>query len=64
MSGLLEKFAVELLRGGYYGDGDGTCLRCAAYLAAGCPVGEVRGGCPYEKMRGGRQAQLGREEVP
>ena len=62
LSRLLERFAVALLS--LSPGGDGFCLRCAAYLAAGCPVGEVRGGCPYEKMRGGRQAQLGREGVP
>jgi DNA-binding MarR family transcriptional regulator len=61
-SRLLERFAVALLS--LSPGGDGFCLRCAAYLAAGCPVGEVRGGCPYEKMRASRQVQLGREEVP
>jgi len=46
-TGLLERFAVELLEAGR--GNDRFCLRCAAYLEEGCPVGRARGGCPYQK---------------
>jgi DNA-binding MarR family transcriptional regulator len=52
-SRLLERFSVSLLRD--EPAGDGSCLRCAAYLEAGCPVGVVRGGCPYHDFRGARR---------
>jgi DNA-binding MarR family transcriptional regulator len=48
-SRLLERFSVSLL--GMEPSGPGFCLRCAAYVEEGCPVGQVRGGCPYEKIR-------------
>jgi DNA-binding MarR family transcriptional regulator len=51
---LLERFAVSLLE--LEPDDDGSCLRCAAYLEAGCPVARVRGGCPYQALRGERRA--------
>jgi DNA-binding MarR family transcriptional regulator len=50
LSDLLERFSVTLLRFG--GSSDDSCLRCAAYLDAQCPVGEIRGGCPYHRRRG------------
>jgi len=47
---LLERFAVSLLaREPSEGE---FCLRCAAYIDRGCPVGEIHGGCPYQKARG------------
>lgn len=45
LSSLLERFAVSLLEESP--DSDGACLRCAAYLADECPIGEIRGGCPH-----------------
>jgi DNA-binding MarR family transcriptional regulator len=43
---LLEKVSVALLR--QEETPRGFCLRCAAYIETGCPVGHVRGGCPYD----------------
>jgi DNA-binding MarR family transcriptional regulator len=60
LTGLLERFAVALLD---LDPGvDGFCLRCAAYLEEGCPVGALRGGCPYSGLqaRAGQPASLGR----
>lgn len=57
MARLLERFSVSLLAVGE--PQDEYCLRCAAYLAADCPVGRRRGGCPYETVR---EAQGGAEE--
>lgn len=51
LSHLLERFALSLLEGEVTGGGDGVCLRCDAYLQAGCPVGRLRGGCPYQTAR-------------
>ena len=51
-SGLLERFAVSLLK--LDRSRPGVCLRCDAYIQADCPVGKVRGGCPYQKALGGR----------
>jgi DNA-binding MarR family transcriptional regulator len=50
LSQLLERFSVSLFSMEDH-DGVGFCLRCAAYLDSGCPVGTVRGGCPYRKIR-------------
>lgn len=44
-AGLLERFAVALFTPD--ARGDRVCLRCGAYLDAGCPIARVRGGCPY-----------------
>jgi DNA-binding MarR family transcriptional regulator len=46
---LLERFSVSLLQLATP-DSD-FCLRCAAYIESGCPVGDVRGGCPFERAR-------------
>lgn len=46
---LLERFSVSLLD--VESSAPGFCLRCAAYVEEGCPVGQIRGGCPYEKIR-------------
>jgi DNA-binding MarR family transcriptional regulator len=48
MSELLERFSVSLLK--HERTGRGFCLRCAAYIETGCPVGHVRGGCPYDSL--------------
>jgi DNA-binding MarR family transcriptional regulator len=45
-SGMLERVSVALLR--QEETPRGFCLRCAAYIETGCPVGHVRGGCPYD----------------
>jgi hypothetical protein len=45
---LLERFAISLLE--HEPPDEGFCLRCAAYVELGCPVGRVRGGCPYQKF--------------
>ncbi len=55
LSGLLERFAVSLLKRG--DSGNGCCLRCAAYIEEGCPVGRLRGGCPYTTSRDARPRQ-------
>lgn len=47
---LLERFSVSLLS--RERTGRGFCLRCAAYIETGCPVGHVRGVCPYDQLRG------------
>lgn len=49
MSELLERFSVSLLK--RETTRRGFCLRCAAYIETGCPVGHVRGGCPYDELR-------------
>jgi len=41
---LLQKVCLDLLR--WQGEQGGTCLRCAGYYDAECPVGEILGGCP------------------
>lgn len=46
---LLEQYSVSLLR--VVRSTNGFCLRCAAYIEDGCPVGSVRGGCPYQRTR-------------
>jgi DNA-binding MarR family transcriptional regulator len=45
---LLERFSVSTLR--RERTRRGFCLRCAAYIETGCPVGHVRGGCPYDRV--------------
>jgi DNA-binding MarR family transcriptional regulator len=59
-SRLLERFSVSLLD--VEPSGPSFCLRCAAYVEEGCPVGQILGGCPYEKIRGTHSPQ-GPEEV-
>lgn len=55
-SNLLERFSVSLLK--REETHRGFCLRCAAYIETGCPVGHVRGVCPYDRVReGAAQAQ-------
>lgn len=49
LSDLLERFSVSLLK--RERTRRGFCLRCAAYIETGCPVGHVRGGCPYDRVR-------------
>jgi DNA-binding MarR family transcriptional regulator len=51
---ILEKVSVALLR--QEETPRGFCLRCAAYIETGCPVGHVRGGCPYDPPGAGTQA--------
>lgn len=46
-AGMLERVAVALLKQEV--TPRGFCMRCAAYIETGCPVGHVRGGCPYEQ---------------
>lgn len=46
-SNLLERFSVSILK--RERTGRGFCLRCAAYIETGCPVGHVRGVCPYDE---------------
>lgn len=48
LASLLERLSVALLD--LDRTDDGFCLRCAAYLEEGCPVGELRGGCPYRGL--------------
>lgn len=50
LSDLIERFSVSLLK--RERTRRGFCLRCAAYIETGCPVGHVRGGCPYDQARG------------
>ncbi len=45
---LLERVSVALLR--QEETPRGFCMRCAAYIETGCPVGHVRGGCPYDRI--------------
>jgi DNA-binding MarR family transcriptional regulator len=49
---LLERFSVALLS--RERTRRGFCLRCAAYIETGCPVGHIRGVCPYDRVREGR----------
>jgi DNA-binding MarR family transcriptional regulator len=49
MCNLIERFSVSLLR--RERTHRGFCLRCAAYIETGCPVGHVRGVCPYDRAR-------------
>ncbi|MDH4338332.1 MAG: hypothetical protein OEX18_13755, partial [Candidatus Krumholzibacteria bacterium] len=46
---MLERVAVALLR--QEETPRGFCMRCAAYIETGCPVGHVRGACPYDFVR-------------
>jgi DNA-binding MarR family transcriptional regulator len=48
MCDLLERFSVSILK--RERTGRGFCLRCAAYIETGCPVGHVRGSCPYDAV--------------
>lgn len=45
---MLERVSVALLKQEV--TPRGFCMRCAAYIETGCPVGHVRGGCPYDRM--------------
>jgi DNA-binding MarR family transcriptional regulator len=56
LAALLERFSLSLLEKELAGEGDGVCLRCAAYVQSGCPVGQLRGGCPYQSARRPRAA--------
>jgi hypothetical protein len=51
---MLERLSLLLYRKGM--NGDGMCLRCAAYIRDDCPVGRLRGGCPYQQLRRARAA--------
>jgi DNA-binding MarR family transcriptional regulator len=55
---LLQRFSVSLLRTGRLGNRG--CLRCAAYIAAPCPVGDVLGGCPYLTTHDARRSARAR----
>jgi DNA-binding MarR family transcriptional regulator len=55
-AGLLERFSLSLLEKELTGEGDGVCLRCAAYIQSECPVGRLRGSCPYQIARHPRVA--------
>ena len=48
---LLERLTLSLLGMGL--SPRGACLRCAAYVEPGCPVGVLRGGCPYGRAGSG-----------
>jgi DNA-binding MarR family transcriptional regulator len=63
LSRLLERFSLSLLEKELARERDGVCLRCDAYLQAGCLVGHLRGGCPYQTARRGRHAATGEERV-
>lgn len=49
LTGLLERLSVSLLS--RERTRRGFCLRCAAYIEMGCPVGHIRGACPYHRFR-------------
>lgn len=57
----LERSSMLLLD--FEPSGHGFCLRCAAYIDTGCPVGDIRGGCPHRKGRESGAAGVGTEEV-
>jgi len=61
LTSLLQRVSISLLEEQSM---DGTCLRCAAYLAEDCPVGDARGGCPYHKLRGIRREGAAAESKP
>jgi DNA-binding MarR family transcriptional regulator len=46
---LLERFSLSVIK--QEDSSGGLCLRCAAYCAEGCSVGQIRGGCPCQKVR-------------
>lgn len=48
LSDQLERLSVSMLK--REATPRGFCLRCAAYIETGCPVGHVRGGCPYDRV--------------
>ena len=54
MTRLLERFSISLLDTEQAGNG--SCLRCGAYIEESCRVGETRGGCPYQQACGSRTA--------
>ena len=56
---LLERFAVSLLD--LEQPRQRSCLRCAAHIQQGCPVGQLQGGCPYHGGRAGRSRGDGQE---
>jgi len=56
---LLTRFSVSLLTGEPVGGK--PCLRCAAYVVKGCPVGRARGGCPHDEFSGGRWRPMAAE---
>jgi DNA-binding MarR family transcriptional regulator len=58
LTSLLQRVSISLLEDQ---SADGFCLRCAAYLAEDCPVGQARGGCPYHKLRGIRRERAAAE---
>ncbi len=49
LTSLLARFSVSLLS--RERTRRGFCLRCAAYIETGCPVGHIRGACPYDRFR-------------
>ncbi len=61
MTRLLERFSISLL--GTEQPGNGSCLRCGAYIEETCRVGEVRGGCPYLQACGPPIAERAPQEV-
>ena len=60
-TGYLERFSALLL--GLEQNEAGFCLRCAAYIEKGCPVGRIRGGCPYQKVHRKQPSEGTAEEV-
>lgn len=57
---LLERFAVALLS--VDSSDQGCHLRCAAYIASDCPVGQIHGGCPHARAHAERPAAGSRLE--
>lgn len=55
---LLHRFSVSLLD--LERPTAGECLRCAAYIAEPCAVGDIIGRCPYQAARDARRAPLRR----
>ena len=49
LTGLLARLSVSLLS--RERTRRGFCLRCAAYIETGCPVGHIRGACPYDRFQ-------------
>lgn len=52
---LLQRFSMALVQ--REDEGDGLCLRCAAYFEESCPVSHVRGDCAYQRVHQSRVAR-------
>ena len=55
LAGLLQRFSMALVEA--EDEGDGLCLRCAAYFEESCPVSHVRGDCAYKRVHHSRVAR-------